>query len=170
LLVEGLQGRRFERALDLGCGTGLCGAALRPLAERLEGVDLSGSMVARARERGVYDLVTQSDLTEHLRSAEPGFDLVIAADVFIYVGALEDVFAGVRRVLRPRGRFCFTVELADESQPLRLRASLRYAHSRGYIRTLAEQNGFEFSATSEHPIRDDQRTPIPGLFAWLSAP
>jgi predicted TPR repeat methyltransferase len=170
LLVEGLHGRRFERVLDLGCGTGLCGAALRPFADDLEGVDLSESMVARARQRGVYDRVTRADLNEHLRIARPGIDLVIAADVFIYVGALEKVFAGVRRVLRPGGVFCFTVELADESLPLQLRASLRYAHSRGYIRTLAEQNGFEFSATSEHPIRDDQRTPIPGLFAWLSAP
>ena len=34
--------------LDLGCGTGLCGQAVRPLAKRLDGVDLSPQMLAKA--------------------------------------------------------------------------------------------------------------------------
>src|SRR5215470_7597059 len=42
---------RFDAALDLGCGTGLAGAALRPLVARLTGVDLSERMVAVAREK-----------------------------------------------------------------------------------------------------------------------
>jgi len=41
--------------LDLGCGTALSGAALRGLARQLTGIDLSPRMLARARERGLYD-------------------------------------------------------------------------------------------------------------------
>ena len=161
-------GRHFAGALDLGCGTGLCGLAIRPLAARLDGVDLSAAMVERAGGRGVYDSVVHGDLVDYLGSTERRYDLVVAADVFIYVGALEPVFAGVARVLAPGGVFCFCVEAALEGPELALRPSLRYAHSRGYIEKLAEQYGFEISATAEHPIREDQRAPIAGLFAWLA--
>jgi predicted TPR repeat methyltransferase len=160
-------GRRFARALDLGCGTGLCGVAARPIAAKLDGVDLSSNMVQRAAARQVYDEVFQADLVEYLTGTPRRYDLVLAADVFIYVGALEAVFEGVARVLEPGGVFCFSVECAQPRQDYALRPSLRFSHSPGYIRKLAAQYGFEIGPTSEHPIRDDQRTPIPGWFAWL---
>lgn len=169
-LVQGLGGSRAAAALDLGCGTGLCGPLLRPLAQRLDAVDLSARMVERARAGGAYDEVVHADLMDYLGSTPRRYDLVMAADVFIYVGALEGVFEGVSRVLRPGGRFCFSVELADAGEDLVLRPSLRYAHSAGYIRRLAAQSGFEISATSEGPIREDQGLSIPGLFAWLARP
>jgi predicted TPR repeat methyltransferase len=161
-------GRRFSRALDLGCGTGLCGLLLKPLAGKLDGVDLSGNMVQKASARQVYDEVAQDDLAGFLVATGHRYDLVLAADVFIYVGALEAVFAGVARVIEPGGVFCLSVESVPDGQDYVLRPSLRYAHSRGYIRKLADQHGFEFGPTSEHPIREDQRTPVPGLFAWLT--
>jgi predicted TPR repeat methyltransferase len=169
LLIEPLarEDRRFARALDLGCGTGLCGALMRPLAAHLEGVDLSANMVARSAARQVYDSVQQADLVEHLRGARQPYDLVVAADVFIYVGALEAVFAAVAQATQPGATFCFSVESAAEDSDYVLRPSLRYAHSTGYICKLSEQYGFEIQRTSAHPIREDQRTPIPGLFAWL---
>ena len=59
LIAEALSavapGRRFASGLDLGCGTGLMGAALRERVDRLAGVDLSAAMITKARERGVYD-------------------------------------------------------------------------------------------------------------------
>lgn len=170
LLIEPLarEGRRFSRALDLGCGTGLCGVLMRPLAAKLDGVDLSANMVARSLARGVYDTVQQADLVEHLRGTPERYDLVVAADVFIYVGALEAVFAAVAQAMDAGGVFCFSVESAPDDADYVLRPSLRYAHSLAYIRKLAAQNAFGVALTSEHPIREDQRTPIPGLFAWLS--
>lgn len=167
-LVQGLGGARAEAALDLGCGTGLCGPLLRPLAARLDGVDLSARMVERSRASGAYDEVVQADIAEYLRTTPRRYDLVVAADVFIYVGALEQVFAGAARVMPPGGRLCFSVELAAGERDLVLQPSLRYAHSAGYIRTLARQSGFEIRATSEGPIREDQGLPIHGLFAWLA--
>jgi predicted TPR repeat methyltransferase len=170
VLVARLQGRRFHRALDLGCGTGLCGIAARQVSDEIDGIDVSANMVARAEARGVYRQVIHGDLAQWLAGTTERYDLVLAADVFIYVGALEQVFSGVSRVLNRGGVFAFSVELADEGHDLQLRASLRYAHSRGYIHQLADQHGFEILDTAEHPIRDDQRTPIAGLFAWLVKP
>lgn len=159
--------RHFSSALDLGCGTGLCGVAARVLVDRLDGVDLSANMVLHARARGVYDDVVQADLAHYLGSTGRRYDLVLAADVFIYVGALEAVFQGVARVMDPGGVFCFSVESAGEGAGFALGSSLRYAHSAGYIRSLAQHHGFEFADTAEHPIREDQQTPIAGSFVWL---
>ncbi len=158
--------RLFERALDLGCGTGLCGVKLKPLAAHIDGVDLSANMVARALERGVYDAVHEADAAEYLGTTGERYDLVVAADVFIYVGALEAVFEGAAHAIRPGGVFCFSVE-KETQQELALRPSLRYAHSRGYIERLARESGFDVVEIAEHTIREDQRAAIAGLFAWL---
>lgn len=167
ILVEGLGAPRFRAALDLGCGTGLCGPLLRPRADRLEGVDLSAAMVERARQGGSYDQVVQADIAEFLHATPHRYDLLVAADVFIYVGALERVFDGAARVLQPGGAFCFSLEAADEVEGFVLRMSLRYAHSERYIRMLAAQRGFHVLATARHALRIDQGRPVAGLFAWL---
>ena len=170
VLAQGLRrlGRRFASALDLGCGTGLCGPLVRPLAETLHGVDLSAAMVERSAAAGAYDQVVQADIAGYLQDTAQRYDLVLAADVFIYVGALEAVFAGVARVMEPGGVFCFSVERAAQGDAPVLRDSLRYAHSRAYIEALAAQSGFEVDAVAEHAIRENQRVPIPGLYFWLT--
>ena len=82
---------RFRSMLDLGCGTGLGGAAFRPVADRLVGVDLSPAMTAQAETKSLYDRLVTADLTDFL-VAEAGnaakHDLVLAADVFVYVNDL----------------------------------------------------------------------------------
>jgi predicted TPR repeat methyltransferase len=172
VLVEQLAAlgdRRVARALDLGCGTGLCGPLARPLAQRLEGVDLSAKMLARAEALGVYDSLAQADVADFLASTDHRYDLVLAADVFIYVGALEAVFDGVARVIERGGIFCFSVELAPDEQDFVLRPSQRYAHSERYLRTLALRHGFEVRSVLHHPIREDQRQPIAGMYVCLEA-
>lgn len=160
-------GRRFARALDLGCGTGLCGPLVKPLVDRLEGVDLSAEMLRGAQARGVYDALAQAELGEFLDAATPGYDLVLAADVFVYVGALDGVFAGLARCMAPDGVFCFSVEEAQPPDTLVLRPSLRYAHSEAHVRELAARHGFEVAGLLRAPIREDQRVPIPGIYFWL---
>lgn len=171
VLVDQLSalGRRFARALDLGCGTGLCGPLLRPLAQRLEGVDLSAKMLGKAEALRVYDSLAQADLAEFLAQTDHRYDLVLAADVFIYVGALEEVFDGTARVIEPGGIFCFSVELATDDQDFVLRPSQRYAHSERYLRGLALRHGFEVRSVLRHPIREDQRQPIAGMYVCLQA-
>jgi predicted TPR repeat methyltransferase len=161
--------RRFGRGLDLGCGTGLCGPLMTQLVERLDGVDLSANMLAKAQALGAYEHLLQDDLVHHLATTVNRYDLVLSADVFIYVGALEPVFDGVSRVIEPGGIFCFSVELAPDEQDFVLRPSQRYAHSERYVRALALRHGFEVRSTLRNPIREDQRQPIPGLYVCLAA-
>ncbi len=159
--------RRYGHALDLGCGTGLCGPYLRQLAGRVTGVELSRNMLHKAEASGDYDGLTQTDVQDFLRSGDEACDLVVAADVFIYVGALDAVFEHVARRMPAGGAFCFTVEEAPADHDFALRASLRYAHSETYLRRLAATHGFAVDGIERHAVREDQQVPVPGLFVWL---
>ncbi len=161
---------RYRSALDLGCGTGLCGPWIRPLADALAGVDLSRKMMDQAARRGVYDQLIQADITEHLRTTSQRHDLVVSADVFIYIGDLAPVFSAVRATLHAGGVFGFSVELASPGgPPFELRPSLRYAHTQAYLRQLAAENHFDCVLEVTEPLREDQRVPIGGLYVFLRA-
>lgn len=164
------EGRRFARVLDLGCGTGLCGRLIAPLADAVDGVDVSAAMVAQARASGAYRSVVHDGLLPFLRAQREPVDLVLAADVFIYVGALDDVFAAVLPCLSPGGVFAFSVEQADPGRDLQLRPSLRYAHSRPSIERLAADHGLGVRALWAAPIREDQRRPMQGWYVLLQRP
>ena len=119
----------FAHAVDLGCGTGLMGERLRPLAAYLEGYDISAAMLKQAEAKGVYDRLTRADL-QSLSLPAHAADLVTAADVFMYVGALDAIVPLVAAGLGSGGLFAFSVERHDGPQDLLLRPSRRYAHSR----------------------------------------
>lgn len=160
-------GRRFHRALDLGCGTGLCGQMLQAVVDVLDGVDISQAMLEQTRKLGIYRHLIHADLPSYLATADEKADLIVAADVFIYVGELATVFQAARRLLHPDGCFAFTVELPDDGEDLQLLPSLRYAHSENYVRQLANTFGFEVSDRFAAPIREDQGKPIQGVYFYL---
>lgn len=164
-----LDARRFNSALDLGCGTGLSAPLLKPLAAQLDGLDLSGGMLGKARALGLYRELIHADVVDYLCAASRQDDLVFAADVFNYIGELAPVFEGVARVLVPSGIFCFTVELAPPgtAQALLL-PSLRYAHAEAHVRALASRYGFKVLEALTLPLREDQRKPVMGLYVYLS--
>lgn len=171
VLVENLPHAtgRYSSVLDMGCGTGLSAPLLRPIAGYLEGVDLSAKMVERSRASGLYDAVFEAELVDHLGATTRTYDLLLATDVFIYIGDLAPAFAGVRRVIEADGVFCFSVEQADNDIDFTLQARLTYAHSERYLRKLAQQHGFEVLDISSRPVREDQRVPVMGLYAYLRA-
>ena len=162
--------RRFVRALDLGCGTGLCGPLIKPIAGELDGVDVSSQMLDKARVLGVYDDLVHAEMLDYLRDTKRRYDLVLSADVFVYVGDLDAVFAGVRRVMVEGGMHCFTAEAAADETDFVLTPGLRYAHSQRYLRKLAARHGFTVEKIVNQPIREDQRHPIPGLYVYLTLP
>lgn len=166
VLADRIEHRRFRHALDLGCGTGLCGRLLKPLAARLTGVDLSPNMLARARALGVYDDLRQEDVADYLAATDESFDCVLAADVFIYVGALDEVFRRLAARMAKDGLFAFTVEESTGDE-VELRPSLRYAHSEAGVRRLAREHGFRIEHLERRPVREDQGKPVPALFCWL---
>lgn len=165
----------WRHAVDLGCGTGLCGALLRPLAGRITGIDLSAAMLEQARGTGAYQALLQTDLADGLRHCalqasrgeQPPVDLVLAADVFIYVGDLAAVFDAVARLLPAGGVFAFTLERSARADGFELRPSLRYAHSEGYARELAARFGLTVSRVERDALRQEQQTVIEGLYVCL---
>lgn len=165
-LCQPLREQRYQAVLDLGCGTGLCGELLRGSATAIDGVDISGAMIEQARTTGAYRTLAHVDVQTYMESTMEQYDLVLAADVFIYVGDLAAVFAGARRVLADQGRFAFSVELSSNAE-LVLLPSLRYAHSETYVRRLANEYGFQVKEAVQAAIRKDQQQPIEGLYFYL---
>jgi predicted TPR repeat methyltransferase len=165
-MVERFVASRDLDVLDLGCGTGLAGLRLRPLAGNLTGVDVSPRMIGLAQDRGAYDELVCAELTDFLQTQIESFDLAIAADVFVYIGDLTSVFAGVRGALKQGGHFAFSVE-ASEQQDFVLGASLRYAHSAGYVRKLAGEHGFTLAAVEPTVVRQQDGMDVPGYIAML---
>jgi predicted TPR repeat methyltransferase len=178
LLVEavsaaGASPTQSLRVLDLGCGTGLCGPLLRPLAARLVGVDLSARMLARAATREVYDQLNVGELTAWLAQCQERFDLAIAADVLCYFGDLSTVLPRVRQVLSPGGRFAFSLEALDESghpaSPFALQIHGRYQHGSAYIQASLAQAGFGQTQLCAADLRSERGKPVAGHVVLASA-
>lgn len=158
---------RFGLALDLGCGTGLMGQALEGVCASLVGVDLSPRMLEKAARTNLYDDLQEGELVSFLTNrAGAEADLVVAADVFVYMPALDDVFRETYRVLKPEGLFAFTVQ-AHEGDGFALGQDARYAHGESYLRSLADQNAFTIELLERVSTREDRGTPVPGFLAVL---
>lgn len=158
--------QRADRALDLGCGTGLMGEPLRPLCGRLEGWDISSGMLSEARNKQIYDRLDKRDIGA-LDLGEDRYDLIVAADVFIYLGALERIMGWCAASLAPGGRLAFTVEAGV--QPVELRDSRRFAHSRSYVEGLLNDAGFGGVRVTEGVLRQDRGADVASLCVIASA-
>ncbi|MBX9634417.1 MAG: methyltransferase domain-containing protein, partial [Magnetospirillum sp.] len=140
---------------------------LKPLAARLDGIDLSQAMVAKAAERGLYDELVVGELVTALRERTASYDLVVAADVLVYLGDLEPVLAAAHAALKPGGSFAFTVEKTDEAETYVLGAKQRYAHAAAYVTARAEAAGFQIALLEDAVTRRDADQDVPGLVAVL---
>lgn len=170
-VTEVLGGKEARlRILDLGCGTGLCGVQFRPLASYLVGVDLASRMIAKSKERHVYDELVLGDISMPLRAPGAAYDLILAGDVFIYVGELAEVFRDCRRALAPGGLFAFSVEAAAPGESLVLHSEQRYAHSPEYLRALAGETGLEEVCMDSIVVRMGKDEPIKGYLAMFRRP
>jgi predicted TPR repeat methyltransferase len=141
LLVDSIEeGHRFRRMLDLGCGTGLAGVALAPFAVERWGVDLSTKMLAQARSRDIYHRLEAAGIDAFLEAAEATFDLIVAADVFVYIGNLKRTFELIRRRLDDGALFLFSTEICDDRDFV-LNPTGRYAHAAPYVEAVARGMG-----------------------------
>lgn len=157
------QGRDgFAHAVDLGCGTGLMGERLRATVSFLEGMDISAEMLKRAEAKRLYDRLARADLMT-LGELPRGIDLVTAADVFMYLGALERLIAVIAAALAPGALFAFSVEHHEGPEALVLRPSRRYAHSEPHLRATLAAAGFDIASLDKAVIRMDRGEPIEGL-------
>ena len=169
LLAEaiGQTGRTtFSHAIDLGCGTGLAGAVFRSRVARLTGVDLAPRMIEAARAKQIYERLAVRDICSFL-AGEPreSADLVLAADVVVYIGDVTPLFVAAHRVLRRAGFFAFTAQQA--AQGFELGADLRFAHAPRYIRARAAQAAFKIRVLDDAPARQDAGQDVAGLVVVL---
>lgn len=162
-LIEGVWQRDGSRAvLDLGCGTGLNAPLFKPYAKRLDGVDLAPRMLQQAARRGGYDHLYKAEAHAFLRRPPCRYDAVLATDVFIYIGQLDEILSLSEQYLNPNGELLFTIELATGTQPVELRPSGRFRQTDAYIRTLAERTGFAVAATHDEALRIENGVPEAG--------
>ncbi|HVV64231.1 MAG TPA: methyltransferase domain-containing protein [Rhizomicrobium sp.] len=161
------RGRAGLDILDLGCGTGLCGAAFRDLARRLDGVDLSPAMIAHARRRGIYDSLAVDDIETYLSREGPDYDLILAADAFVYLGDLAPVFSGAARRMKKGGALIFTVERL-EGQGFELGPKRRWRHSEDYLRRTAAEEGLDPIGIVSCTPRYEANAPVDGLAIALT--
>ena len=160
--------------LDMGCGTGLVGALVRSLTGKLDGIDISPAMLEKAKAKGAYDRLDQTDLLPFLSAHTAGYDVLLAAATLIHFGDLKSVLEAAAGALRGNGLFIFTLFSHEGGPDFAVAASDRlaqsgcYSHSAGYVERLAAESGFSVlqleKVVHEH---DQDGNPVPGLLVVL---
>jgi predicted TPR repeat methyltransferase len=156
---------RFGNVLDLGCGTGLAAGAFRAHCEQLVGVDLSPGMIAQARVKGFYDRLEVGDVVDFLQAevaAGAAYDLIVAADVFVYMKELGPVLAAAARVTAQDALLAFSVETHD-GDGVMLRDTLRYAHGRVLVLDALKNAELSSVSLEAASTRTEKGVPVPGL-------
>lgn len=111
-----LANRRFESALELGCGTGKNTLFLSQIAQRVYAVDFSEAMIARARDKEPFAnvLFSVSDISRPWPVAGSSIDLISCNLVLEHIEDVAFVFSEAARVLQPAAPF-----LINELHPFR---------------------------------------------------
>lgn len=149
--------------IDLGCGTGLCGSIVKPYAKTLIGVDLSAKMLEIAAQKNIYDELITSDLTHFLKNKKSTYDLVIAGDVFVYIGDLAPLFSEISTALREKGFLVFNAEIEiNEESDFKINQSGRFLHHKKYLEILAANNNFSVAFYQTSITRTQNNEPVYG--------
>ncbi len=155
------------RIVDLGCGTGLSGQAFKPFARELIGIDISEQMIEVARKKTCYDTLIVGDIEQELPHYQ-NVDLIVAADVFSYIGDLSAVYKACHAALIPQGIVLFSVERATTGN-FSLQKNMRYAHSKAYIESLAKEYHFDVLRCDNTILRKQQKQPVEGFLVMLKS-
>lgn len=152
---------RFKNMVDLGCGTGLSGMAFRDCAEQSIGIDLSGEMLAIAKDRNVYDTLLQGEISHVLDGLDQKFDFFLATDVLIYFQDLTGLFSSIRDKAAHDALFVFSTERYD-GEGFAVMPTGRTEHSFEYVRAVAEKFNFKILQKISIPIRKEKENLIEG--------
>jgi SAM-dependent methyltransferase len=139
--------------LDLGCGEGRGGVALRERGHRVIGVDAAPTMAGLARETGAYEEVQLADAAA-LPLDGGAVDLVVA---YMPLHDIEDLAGALRetaRVLAPGGRLCTAIVHPLSSAHLGSDDEVPYFEQRRYT-DVVERDGLEMTFHGIHRPLDD---------------
>lgn len=155
-IIQNINGK----IIDLGCGSGLVGAALKANDKRtLTGVDISSEMLKKAEKTEKYDQLIKSDIIEFLRE-KPETDLLVAADVLCYIGDLEPFFAAAEKY-----KMCFSVEDLPDRDGYVMQSSGRYAHSQKYMENLFKKHNItNFNSFTTLIRKEDEKDIIGRIY------
>ncbi len=157
--------REFD-TLDLGCGTGLGGEAFQDISRTLEGVDISPRMVEIARQKNIYSALHVSEINSYLNNCTKLYNLVVATDVFTYIGKLDEILMAIYNVLAQDAFLCFSTE-HGERENYSLRTSGRFAHAHDYILSLGKSSGFTQIESFPTQLRKEKEKWIEGRLYFL---
>lgn len=165
--IQALELGPFRKLLDLGCGTGLTGGALRDICGEMVGLDLSENMVEIAHEKDLYETLYVAEAADFLEDNEDApFDIVTATDVLPYVGFLEELFFGVADNLDEGGAFFFSSETLPAEimgeRDFMVGAHQRFAHAESYVRKVLASAGFKVVEIGDITVRLEDGEPIGG--------
>lgn len=169
-LVDRLRpGRQFDAILDLGCGTGLMGITLFDRTEYLKGIDISAKMIDQARAKQIYRELVVADLLDVLKTDARAYDLIVAADVFTYIGNLRPTLEAAKARLAPDGLMVFSAEAMTEGREddYALSETGRYLHRRGHLETLAGETGYRIVEIVDTTLRLQDDQPVNGYVVAL---
>ena len=158
---------QYDHGLDLGCGTGLSGQAFADMVLVLDGIDLSEKMMAFAAEKKIYRHLYNGNITNFLRSTEEEYDFFLAADVFAYVGDLEESFSLLRKCGRRDVLFCFSTESLD-GEGYQLQQTGRFSHSLSYVEGVARATGWEVMKRHSTSLRKEKGDWVQGDLWFLT--
>jgi SAM-dependent methyltransferase len=173
-VVALLAPRAGERILDLGCGDGVLTESIAQAGASVLGVDAAPDLIAAARKRGIDAQLVDA----HALPFDGEFDAVFSNAALHWMTRPDDVIAGVRRALKPGGRFvaecgghgnvaAVRVALTAVLRQLRPHDAVNdpwyFPHADEYARRLTAQN-----FTVEQIALIPRPTLLPtGMAAWL---
>lgn len=165
--LQALELGPFKRLLDLGCGTGLTGEALRDMTDNITGIDISENMVEIAHEKDLYETLYVAEAEDFLEdNDDEPFDIITATDVLPYLGALEPLFFGASENLEPGGLLIFSSETLPEAtmagRPYMVGPHQRFAHAEAYVRERLAVTGFDIVEVTDINVRMQDGNPTPG--------
>jgi ubiquinone/menaquinone biosynthesis C-methylase UbiE len=117
--------RAADAVLEVGCGTGTTALRLAPCVASLVATDVSGEMIAIAREKaaaqGCVNAVFETARADAPDRPDGSFDVVLAFNVLHLVAARDAVLRNIHRLLKPGGLFISkTPCLTQMGLPVRL--------------------------------------------------
>jgi SAM-dependent methyltransferase len=90
-----LQGRRYPRVLEIGCGAGAFTRRLAPLADYILALDVAPAAVTQARaagaEGGCAEFLVENVMDRDFRADHP-WDLIVMSETVYYLGWLYSFF------------------------------------------------------------------------------
>lgn len=160
-----------NQLLDVGCGAGYFSRAMADRGANVTAIDISPKMVAHAIATGgniAYEVLDAAAIADRFPAAS--FDTVTSCLALQDMPEPPRVLAAARTVLRPGGRFVFSIEHPCTTMPLRQWERdaannkrwlcLDRYFERGPVTTTWKRFGYEFQTSALH-------VPLEDWFTWI---